>query len=200
MSQAETGSVPVRVARYRVARFRLGRTLAIAAAAAGALARGVGGNPLALLLPAAAAFAALVAFASERRGFGGRPLAIANGKIDLGEGMPAISPVTVHRWMLTGRTARLYGKEMSWSLRASGTQGPQLGAYLARVLGKPLVLRRRGSARTRLAALLVALGGVGLTVASFTVERMPMPIVALSAAATLGGFVALGVLSQRISF
>jgi hypothetical protein len=190
--QAVTGSV----VRYRPARIRLGQILIPCACIASVLARRLGG-PVYWSAAVALLLAALGAFLAAWRGFGRRPVRVDGGKIRYGEEEPPIVPSRVTEWTLFGSTARLYGDEFSWKIKTDSSDAESLYATLVRVLGRPLSLQPRGSRRARLVALAVSVGGAAVVLAAIFLDVMPLfPVGVLSA---LGGFTALGVLSQKIA-
>jgi hypothetical protein len=198
--QDQKGSevVPVDVVRFDVTKSKIARALIPLGLVLGISARRLD-TGWGMLAATALALGALVLFALGRRRFGHRSLSTAGTELHLDGGAPPICRGDVSAWTLAGRTARLYGPRVSWQVRTDPSHAAALRAALSSALGKPLVLRKRGSAGARLGALLIALGGLGLTAATFLTGSLPRPIVTVAALATLGGLAFLGALSQSIA-
>lgn len=194
MSAGEPGGPVVEIVRYQVARLRLGQTLVPLAMLASVLARAAGG--IAVYVAAALIIASAVTFALARCGFGRQPLRILRGKIEVADAAPIV-PAHLGRWTMAARTARLYGKGVSWKLVAAPGDEDRLRSSLASVLGQPLLLAHRGSRRSRMVALGACAAGLALVGLSLISDGTALLMVGI--VATIGGFATFGALSQKVA-
>lgn len=193
--ESASPSVEMHVTLYRIARIRAAQALIPFMVLASIFARrSLGGVAVttALLLQ----LATLVTFLSARRNLGWQQVRIENGVGGFGPNLK-LTHAQVERWTIRGRVARLYCQNVSLRLRSRSRDSQSLASYLRSWLGAPLQLERRGSARARGIAAIVAASGVGLIGAAVALDSVPL-IVAGVLCVVLGG-ATFGALSQRVA-
>ncbi len=190
------GQLEARVTRYNIPRFRLGQALVPIALIATVLARRFPESvPLAAALFAQALAAG--AFLSAVRWFGWQKLRSERGTVWFGSTGLRIKRDSVLEWTTVGRTARIYGSDVSFRVRVRAGAEPAIQGVLRPILGKPTALKRRGSKRARTIALGVAVLGLGLVLISFAVVDT-IVLTILGTPALVFGIATFGALSQRV--
>ncbi|MET0592297.1 MAG: hypothetical protein ABW133_06335 [Polyangiaceae bacterium] len=195
----------VTATRYHIARIQIARTLLPIATIVGIVARRLLGD--AIVVVAFALLAVLLAlWFSASKGLGRRRMQIRSGALRLArqdaesaardEDRSSEIPFrSIRQWTWNGTIARLYGAEHSWKLRAIDGKDEALGESLRGALGAALILKRRGSGRARIIALVVAV--LGLASAGFGIATETGPMAILGVLGLVGGFAAFGALSQH---
>jgi hypothetical protein len=184
-----------RVTRYRIARLRLAQGLLPLGMIASIAARRVPE-----VVPPIAAFAVLgaivVVFASAIKSLGWQPLRFEDSALFFGSTGLSAAKFGVREWTFVGGTARLYGADTSFKVRARPGGAVALEALLAGVFGRPTRLKRRGSDRARTIALVVAALGLVAAAAAFYTEVLALMFVGVPA--FIFGLATFGALSQRM--
>ncbi|HEY6880187.1 MAG TPA: hypothetical protein VI299_19320, partial [Polyangiales bacterium] len=119
-------------------------------------------------------------FLRARKKLPAQPLEVVNGKLQLGTSGHSIAPTQVSDWIRHRSSVRLYGPTYSWKLSARNAEA--LEQTLRRVFGRPLQLRRRGSPRVRMLAVVTFFVGLLVAVYGAYVDVMPVFIPGLVAA------------------
>jgi hypothetical protein len=188
-------SLTAHVVRYDVSRWTVAQGVAPFALLAGIAARRI---PSAGTITAALALLvlALFLFLRARRSLGAQTLMPQAGKLRLQESGDELSRQTTSRWTLSGATARLHGRRMSYKLRVAEAERVPLEQALTSTFGALTVTARRGSARARgIAGGVLALGVVALATA---IALQSLPLLFVGVLAGIGGGATLGALSQRV--
>lgn len=188
----------VDVTRYDLRRLRLGQALVPAAVVMTIVWRHKPGPPT-LAVAVALLASALVSLLLARRRLGQADLVAEHGKLRLGADGPKLLPSAVTAWTWDDDgCARVYDRTGSWMLTAiNADDGGAVRAALAGVLGKPLTLQRRGSARARSWALVAAATGLLVTVAAFVLDTPAFAFAGVPALVI--GIATFGALSQKVS-
>jgi hypothetical protein len=140
--------------------------------------------------------AIFVVFASAIKSLGWQPLRFEDGTLFFGSTGLRAARFGVREWTFVGGTARLYGADTSFEMRARPGASVALEALLAGVFGRPTRLKRRGSDRARTIALVVAALGLVAAVAAFYTELLALTFVGVPA--FIFGLATFGALSQRV--
>jgi hypothetical protein len=100
-------------------------------------------------------------------------------------------------WTLSKNTARVYGKQYSYRLKAAPDQSDALAGLLAQALGARTETKPRGSARARSVALAISIGGVLALGVGFVMEILPLGLFGIAGA--IIGSATFGALSQQVA-
>jgi hypothetical protein len=187
--------VIVSVLRIDAAKSQVVRNLAPIAIGAGVVARHLR-QPVLTVSVFAAYAAVMIVLWKARRSFGQREITITGSRLTLGDKGPQIEAADVSRWTLWKSTARLYGSEATWRLRAVHQDGLLLESTLGRIFGPAAVLQQRGSRQARALSLVVSLSGVALVALGIAWDEAPLELG--GALCSFLGLVALAVLSEKV--
>jgi hypothetical protein len=168
--------IEARVTRYNVLQLRIGQCLIPVAAIANVLIRRAPD-----VLPPIVGFAVLLAvlfvLLSAAKRLGWQALTVQHRGVVVGKTGVRVASTDVARWTYHVGTARLYGTDTSFKLRARPGRELDLEAALRRTFGSPLDLERRGSRRARATALSVAVLGLALDVFAIMYDVVPMALI-----------------------
>jgi hypothetical protein len=187
--------VSVQVSQYRVARIRAGQALLPFAIIASIFARR-SLESTAVAIAVALQLAAIISLLSARRSLGAQPFSVQDGKGKVATQL-VLARQRVLRWTVTGNVVRLYCGDMSRRLACRSEDEQLLVESLTGRLGRPVLLKRRGSDKARLLAGAAATVGLICTVAAFTFQSVPAVLIGLPMFVV--GLAVFAALSQRVA-
>lgn len=184
------------VVRVNISKLRVCQLLIPLATIASVVARRT--QSLSMTIGALAAIGAgIVVLFVARRSFGKCSLQFGSGRIRLGDGHGEILASDIRTWTLDRSVARLDGSTFCWKLSAKIEEGDLLRTQLTAILGRPKLLKRRGSPRVRGIALGVAVLGAAILAVGISMDVV--------AAAFIGtpclvlGLAVFGAFSQKVA-
>lgn len=198
MADSGSGIIEARTTRYNVKRVRFGQALIPLAMIVTIVARRTEGTLAGFAMLGVLVTAAL-AFLSAIKRFGWQAVRVERGSVWMGTGPTSerIRCEQVRDWTWLNGIARLYGGEISYTLKSRPGSDEALETLLRGLLGKPRGLQRRGSPRARMIALSVAGLGLAACVSAFVFDSVPLIVVGVPAFGI--GLATFGALSQRIA-
>jgi hypothetical protein len=194
MTDSNDVTFDAKVARYDIARLRLGQLVLPFAVVTTVVASRMPSVATATVAFAVLAVGCSLLYSAVKR-FGWQPLRFERGGVSIGSTGVRIEQHKVHQWTLLDGSARLYGLGQSFRFQLRSGCEQKASALLRQQFGPPRTLQRRGSNQARMIALGVAVCGLALAALAMVNESQLLAFI--GAPAFVLGTATFGALSQR---